>query len=581
MKLKSPKKRAQASGVGAAALIAIIASLIVIYVLVLPPSDREAILSGDAEKVGEGPRYSSTGSQASTASVPTGGEDLLLETPGRLSFMEEQEVEHILPSVHLYTKTSAALLKKVNNIYVKNGWFDKKDEDISFSIEDLDNTDNVQLGFSSLDGQGRLMISLNGYTIYNRELRQSIIEPITLPRDYLKEENTIQLSVSEVGLKFWKTNEYTLSNIKITADLTDKTSQEAKQTFVVTATEKSNAQRVFVRFFPACKSLEVGRLDIKLNGHTIFSAVPDCGFLRPIAIDTHFLFSGENELTFKTTKGIYLIDQITVKSELREPTYPVYYFDIDEDYFKYVRISEEKECGDIDGFCPEDCQPDQDKDCCFEDSANNYWCDLETENSRDRCLNIVEKSTCNRCVSGYEDDDGDAPDACVPDDPDKGNAYCGDDDDDVCPYGCSIYYDKDCCFDEDDDIDKFWCDDMPLTGTESICEEALSAGECDDCVTGYDSEGTSPGCRSDIKSVDTEARLLEDFDVELKVQFTNDFDRKRARLYINGRLTHIDTTDREYTRLIDNFVQDGTNSVEIIPDTDLNIANVKAVLKRS
>src|SRR3990172_8136928 len=81
-------QKAQASGTGAAALVAIIGGLIVIYILVLPPAEREKILS-DQEGTSIG--------GAKTKVTAKINETLLVETPGRLDFLEEEEIEHLVP----------------------------------------------------------------------------------------------------------------------------------------------------------------------------------------------------------------------------------------------------------------------------------------------------------------------------------------------------------------------------------------------------------------------------------------------------------------------------------------------------
>lgn len=557
--MKINSKRAQATGSSAAVLILIIAALVVIYVLVLPPAEREQILGGQ-----------STQPPVSVATTETEqNETLLMESPGRLDYLKETEIEHVLPAVNLYSTTQSTLLKKVDSVYVKSGWLDKQSRNISFSIEDLNFLTNGLLGFNVQQiGKGRLIIKLNGNEILNREITTSLMDPIELPSDFLQTENSLEFSVSGVGAKFWTTNEYTLNNMRITADVTDVSSQEARLTFIVTSTEKENVQRLFVKFFPDCNIKEVGRLDVSLNNHQIFSAVPDCGLLRPLNVDTHFLFSGENELTFRGAKGAYLIDQISIKSELTEPTHPVYYFDLDEDLFKTTTETEEV-CGDYDNICPEDCDADEDYDCCFAESRNNYWCDVETRNLNDRCVGVVEKEDCSRCSSGYEEKGGSPAENC--------EGLCGDDEDSKCPSGCSVYYDRDCCYAQSEN--NYWCDVVPKVGLDSVCEQELSSGECDDCSDGYVSKKRStPDCKITSTGTETE-ELKQDYDVNLELKFTNDIDYKKAKIYVNGRLLNLDTRSADFERNIDQYLESGANSIEIIPTTDLDIAALKVTLE--
>ncbi len=315
-------KKAQTSGAGSAILVVLIAVLIVIYILTIPPAERMELLEG------EGAYGTISGYE---------NETLLLATPGRMDYMTQKEIEHSISSVSLYSTTDATIVKSVSSLYAKNAWFDKKSANVTFSMSDLDNTGNTLLAFNVKDSSGNLIITLNGQEIFNSEITSINVAPIKLPKDRLKEQNTLVFSVSSVGFRFWGVNEYNIEKIKITADVTDITTREAKQVFLVTSTEKDNAEKMILRFYSDCKPSETGILNLFLNGHNIFSAAPDCGGMRTIEISPTSLIAGENELHFKTSKGAYLIDNIMLKTELKEMTFPTYYFDIDKETYDYVQ----------------------------------------------------------------------------------------------------------------------------------------------------------------------------------------------------------------------------------------------------
>ncbi|MBU0461561.1 MAG: hypothetical protein KJ574_03160, partial [Nanoarchaeota archaeon] len=98
-------------------------------------------------------------------------------------------------------------------------------------------------------------------------------------------------------------------------------------------TEKNNVQRVVLKFTPDCMPGDVGRLNIYINAHSVYSSIPDCGAPTAIEFLPEILRVGENQLGFKTDKGNYLIDLIKITSEMKKSFQPVYYFDVkDEDY---------------------------------------------------------------------------------------------------------------------------------------------------------------------------------------------------------------------------------------------------------
>ena len=318
MIFKKRKCRKGQSGSSAATLVAVLGLLIVLYILFLPPDIREDLLGeNDTE----------------TAESGTFITNLIKENPGRLEEIDKLEVEHNLPSINLFSLSEGKVLKKVSTLYVKNGIFDRKDERVSFGVFDLENTNNAQLSFISKEGRGRLIIKLNGHEVYNNEVAGRNVGPIELSKEFLSDSNDLEFSVSDGGFAFWSTNEYDLENIQITADVTDKTASESRNTFVISTTEKFNLDKARLRFYPDCRIGEVGVLEVYVNNHQIFSSVPDCGVLRPIEFSPAYLESGENKVVFQTTRGSYLIDNIELRTELKEVTFPAYYFDIDKDEF--------------------------------------------------------------------------------------------------------------------------------------------------------------------------------------------------------------------------------------------------------
>jgi len=212
--------------------------------------------------------------------------------------------------------------------------------------------------------------------------------------------------VSEVGWAFWSRNEYTISNIMMTGDVTDVSAQMSVNTFWLSEDEYQSLEYIKLKYFPDCAQGEAEGITIKINSNTVFSGIPDCGIINSIEFSPGIAISGLNELTFGTSGGDYLIDSISVETELEEPVYPTYYFEL-----------EQEEIDDI---------------------ADNL------------------------------------------------------------------------------------------------------------------------------------------FDINITLEFTNEEDFKKGKLIINGRTTHFQTYDHTYTRALNEFVEEGTNSLELLPDkTDLNIRELR------
>jgi hypothetical protein len=250
----------------AALLIGVISALIVIYIIFLPSEDR-------LDMIGEN---ESERAVSDDEMILLQAEEIIMEHIGR------DEIEHDLPSVNLYTSTSAHILTEENTIYVKRGMFDKAGYEKEFKITDMENTENVLISFSVMKSKGRLAIIINEHEIFNNEIDQVNIEPLKISKDLLSETNTIRLEVSGVGIAFWRTNEFLLSSFKLTADVTDISTQEAVLKFMVGTEEAGNVEKATLRFVPECQPQNVGMLQILLNNNEIFSSIPDCGVARPL-----------------------------------------------------------------------------------------------------------------------------------------------------------------------------------------------------------------------------------------------------------------------------------------------------------
>jgi len=323
------KKRGQASGAQAAALIGLILVVLLLYILIMPGENRDELLGTDSSSSSSTTTHTTSKSKINTTI-------LLSENIGRVDFQQDTEYELSLPSFKIYQTTNSQEIKKINPFIIRNGVFDKKTKEESFQITDFENTDNVLLSFNANTRKGVLSIQLNGNTIFENSLESYNVEPVVLPKEAIQDKNTLQFSVSGVGGAFWRTNEYSLENIKITADITDKSRQESKNTFFVEEWKYNSLEKATLKFNPNCAQNSVGFLTVDVNRKNIFTGVPDCGMLNKIVIDPMLLESGTNYVTFKTDAGSYLVDLIKIVLNLKEASYPLYYFEVNSTERNYI-----------------------------------------------------------------------------------------------------------------------------------------------------------------------------------------------------------------------------------------------------
>ena len=315
--------KAQSGGVNAAILVAIIGGLIILYMIFLPTSEREKLLNDQPE-------------------TPTGSADakLLFKTnPGMLTTAQDLENEKTIPDIYLVESTSAKELDRANPFVARSGWFDKKSPTFDFEVADPENTDNVILSFSAKKkGTGVLTIKLNNEVVYENELTGGIAEPVKLPTKLLSEANTLSFEVSSVGLKFWTTNEYAFENVRIIGDITDVSRQESNNIFIIGDSEFSSMQSAILKFVPYCSGTKnIGQLDIFVNNKKVFSTVPVCDNPYRQQISKTVLNEGENVIVFKTNKGSYSVEQISLAMDFKEPSTKTYFFEINEGAYNDLR----------------------------------------------------------------------------------------------------------------------------------------------------------------------------------------------------------------------------------------------------
>ena len=318
------KKRAQVSPGGqAATLVGIILVIILFYIVFLPPSEREALLeSKGIDDTDEDP------------DDEDGNITILSEAVGTLSYLGKGKVETTIPNIYLSETTSAEELVTFNPFYIRNGWFDKKPKTIDFKLSNLENTANVILSFKARTHRGILTIKLNDRVIYDYNVARLDVEPIKLNKEYLKAENILEFTVSPVGIKFWRTNEYSLEGIRILADITDLSRQKSQNIFTLTSGEYQNIEKSTIRLIPYCDVQEdVGILNIDVNNHNIYSSTPVCDDPIVQEFSSDIVNIGENNIIFKSNRGSYSVEQVRLTFDLKEAKSVTYFFELEqEDY---------------------------------------------------------------------------------------------------------------------------------------------------------------------------------------------------------------------------------------------------------
>ncbi len=307
------------SGSGAAIVVFIIAAFIVLYLLFLPKADRDNILDKGA---------------TATKVVKPGtlpGSTLIKENPGVMTSLKEKQFDHKIPAFNLFTKKEDVVLKSVNSIYVEASRGDIQKRTVIVTIKDK--VENAKLSFTVNDHKGNLVIMQNDNDLFSGEV-DSFAEPISLD---LEPENIFEFSTDP--LPWWKPfskNFYDLRDVKFTGTVERLENKEAVQTVILSDEEANLLAEASLSYFVDCSLNDVGKLSVYLNDNLLASKVPDCGSADKLQIDPKDLLAGKNELRFVVEKGTYLLDQLLLRTKLKEPIFPIYFFSVNSTTFRRI-----------------------------------------------------------------------------------------------------------------------------------------------------------------------------------------------------------------------------------------------------
>lgn len=304
-------------GSRAAAVIGILTLLFVFYILFLPPETRQELLEGNItdEDDGETQDYD---------------EILLEESIGTLIPEGDHRFDHSIPNLYLAETRESTILARQNPFTIHKGLFGEEQKEFTFTLRELENTENVILSFQALKREGTLNIALNGVTIFQSPIGLQNPPPVNLPNNLLGEINTLKFWVSG-GL--FEGKEYSLADVKVIGDITDLRKQESTNTFQIVRAELDHLDNSYMDFYPICEQAYTGILTITLNGKAVYSAVPACESVNRQELYAEDLRLGKNTLTFQLSRGQARIEQIRVRNIVEEMKSYVAFFEVEEDLY--------------------------------------------------------------------------------------------------------------------------------------------------------------------------------------------------------------------------------------------------------
>lgn len=323
-------RRGQQMRGSAPLLVLLIGLILILYVLFLPPEDREALLSGSSGVSPGNPGYAPPG-----YGVAPRGEVILQKFIGTIHPLGGAQVEHPIPTTTVYTSINTQEVKFIDSLVVRRSAFSNENQALTF-MADPSLGRNYLLTFNVDEAQGPLIITLNGNVIFQRDLTSRSPEPIKLPQEFIQAENTIAFETTTPGWAFWEAHGYRLRNILVSGDLMDFSGATSNQFFTITPDEYERATKGVLEFVPQCDPRQGGRLSVQVNGRLLYGGLPDCGVVMRIDIPKEQLQPGNNALMFIGNIGSYTIERIKAITILEQEQHPTFYFNLPPDMFQQI-----------------------------------------------------------------------------------------------------------------------------------------------------------------------------------------------------------------------------------------------------
>jgi len=305
---------------------------IILYVVLLPPGERDIILGETSSSTTDG------------ISVAAGAKVLLSESPGQV-FAYSKNIQTLnLEPIHLYLKDDTTQTPLVKSLSVSRNLIKDNFKNVLFTIDNMDKVSSAKLFMAVADAKGLLTINLNDKIIYQGELTSEQM-PIELPKEYLQKSNKITFSTNLPAVsQFYKSNYYILQDIKLIKVESVRQTETSRVFFV--DSDAGTLKKATLGYIVNCNAQEPrGSLTIKLNNALVSKDTIFCDFHSEIKLplDKQSLSSdGRNRLVFSVDKGDYSLDQASVKVETGKSTYPSYTFDVDSDAYNTIKDKTKK-----------------------------------------------------------------------------------------------------------------------------------------------------------------------------------------------------------------------------------------------
>jgi hypothetical protein len=237
-------------------------------------------------------------------------------SPGIIE-LKENKTEYTIPDVELFTVGGRDVNILAEMIQVRRGWFTSYSPKLSFEIHE--NSKEARF-FIYLTEDKKAKVKINGETIQVvKGVGQHII---TIPSMSLQKSNVIEIYPT-VPFFPWNVNKLNVGKVIYEESYT--VTQE-KVTHSVNIKEEVNDIKKATLSFRSNCFMKDSNLTIILNNTEIVNDV----VCKDLSVDVTSILKKSMNISF-FSKGNYLIYNIRLKLELKQETWPTYYFDLLEE----------------------------------------------------------------------------------------------------------------------------------------------------------------------------------------------------------------------------------------------------------
>jgi len=307
-----------------ASLILTLAILMILFVLFIPPGEREDLLRP---------------TNVTTTASATAKIELLSESPGLVSPTRGFGVVHQVPSINLFLKKEPKTLPLAQSLTVKNSLFSKTSPKTSFDTSTTD-LKKISLVFSVTKPSGELKIFLNGNQFYAEEIDASGIKIVAVPVELVRDRNELLFEASAPGLAFWRTNTYKLSDVTLRQEFERIHAQETRQ-FTLSQDEWRNLENAELSYFQFCNLPlpdQTTTFKVYVNDKSVFSGLIRCiSGKQTINLERRVLSQGTNTVRFLLEQGDFTYNEVKVETTSKQTQNPSYSFSLSRAQFNDIK----------------------------------------------------------------------------------------------------------------------------------------------------------------------------------------------------------------------------------------------------